>query len=347
MKSVPDPLPEEFDELVESLLHGELAREQSERLASSLAGSALARDRFLDHLLVKATVVEEARAGAFSSDPRALFGSIEEPAEPARETRPAAVRRRWMSLVAAGLAACLLIAFWIQLPGTAVAESTLERLVDAFGQLGDRSYLIHVEEDRRGRRDSPRPGGGRYPTERYLEGAVLHLRGEDQFVLEQDLREGGRRLSGSDGTSSWSVRGKGPVRVSADPRRFRGGIPGQQQDLAFGDLRAQLEDLRWRYKLRLEEHPEDPPTGGEALHRLNARKRGREVRGPGTVDLWFDPATGLIHHMFLAGLPRGHGAPRSVSLELLSTDPLPADFFSHSAHHEEGRAVEHLPRDER
>jgi hypothetical protein len=47
--------------------------------------------------------------------------------------------------------------------------------------------------------------------------------------------------------------------------------------------------------------------------------------------------------MVLDGLPRNNGGPGRIELELVSTDPLTPDFFTHDAHHAPGRPIEPEP----
>jgi hypothetical protein len=166
------------------------------------------------------------------------------------------------------------------------------------------------------------------------EGAQLHLRGRSQFVLVRALDRDGEAITGSDGRSNWDIRGRGPVRVSMDASRFRGGIPGEYQNVPFHDMESLLESLTENYDLTLSQEDADPSLG-----RLHAKKRNRETRGLPSMTFLFRKDTGIVMRMELHGLPQERGGPRAVRLTLASESPLPPDFFTHEAHHEPGRPV--------
>ena len=75
------------------------------------------------------------------------------------------------------------------------------------------------------------------------------------------------------------------------------------------------------------------------LRRLSASKKSRNVRGPRDVEIWFDPNSGTILKLELYGLPQARGGPRAIRLSLTDQLDLGADFFSHAAHHEDGREI--------
>lgn len=166
------------------------------------------------------------------------------------------------------------------------------------------------------------------------ESATLHLRGRSEFVLIRSLNPGGQVITGSDGTSNWDIRGKGPVRVSTDAYRFRGGIPGEYQNVPFLDLSSLFATLSANYDLTVHEDAADP-----ALQRLVAKKRNRDERGLPRMEFLFRKDTGTVVKMELYGLPEEKGGPRAVSLTLSSESAFPANFFTHTAHHEADRPV--------
>lgn len=330
----------ELDELVARLFHGAASDVERGRLAGMLGSSAAARERFLDHAAVFGSVIDEARAGGLASDRGAAFAALEELPEPA----PRLVRRRWWPWVTAAAAAVLaglLAVTAVLLP--ARASAALEQVIAAFDRPQDRVYSVVVLErgDQRpavgGERE--RDDRGRFPPAAFLDGARLHLRGGTQFVLRQSLPGGETRLLGSDGRTSWTIRGAGPVRVSRDPTHFGGGLLAGRQEEAFLHLRAQLDELRRIYQLELFE-PAGGGGAGVVVRGLRGVRRSAEHGGPKQVELWFDPASGLIHRLVLGGLPRGGGGPASVMLTLESTADLAPGFFGHGAHHEPGRPVE-------
>jgi hypothetical protein len=139
---------------------------------------------------------------------------------------------------------------------------------------------------------------------------------------------------GSDGNSSWSIRGNGPVRISDDASRFGGGVIAKRREIAFLDLRTQVGELGSLYQLgRIERSADGKLSGLHGVRKSTASGGAREV------ELWFDPASGLIHRITLKGLPRDQGGPECVTIALVSSEPLAADFFSHQSHHEPERPI--------
>lgn len=238
--------------------------------------------------------------------------------------------RIWRWAAAAAAALIMFGAVFIALaPGNAAAA--LARVMEAM-QHGDRSYRIAVI-----RGDARQTmNNGNSVT---YEGAELHLRGDSQFVLVRPVIEGGQRITGSDGTENWDFGGNGPVKVSRDLTRFRGGLPGEQQDAVFLDLRGQLSRLQPSYDISLAD-----VSGDADLAVLKAERKSRDVRGPNKMQITFRRKSGVIVTLEMHGLPRARGGPEALRLTLTSDATLPPDFFNHSAHHEPFRRVEDADR---
>jgi len=259
-------------------------------------------------------------------------GRVAPSAEAATEAVKPGVRRLFLVPSWARWAAALLIlagtAFLLVSPGS--SSAAVNRMLAAM-ERGDRAYRITVLD---GDATMPMPNGG---TMSY-EGAMLHLRGTGSFVLMRPLTDGGMRITGSDGHTNWDFAGDGPVRLSTDPQRFRGGIPGEQADAPFLVISEHLASLGEDYDRTLTSIP-----GQQGLLRLTATRRSRLVRGPRELAITFRRDTGSITLMELRGLPRARGGPTSVRLTLTAEEPLPADFFDHSHHHESTRRILPIP----
>jgi hypothetical protein len=239
----------------------------------------------------------------------------------------------------AAMAACVLIALAVMRPTTATAAVALERIIESVSQAIDRAYRINVLEEYSERRRPQNLPEERWQTEskEELDGAMLYVGGPHRYVFVRQLKDGRTRVSGCNGIESWAFREDGPVHISHDLARFRGGLPGQQQSIGFTDIRAQLASLREGYEIELHQGE------GSEFDRLIAERKSRDVRGPKHVEIEFDSTSGTIYHMLLDGLPRGGGGPKSVSLELVSRTDLGTKFFSHEAHHNTGRQVKVEP----
>jgi hypothetical protein len=248
-------------------------------------------------------------------------------AVPTGDGRP---RRYWRrGVLVSGLvavAAVLFVAVWSSNPPQASAASELDRLIDKATDAGDRSYIIRNLDARPEQPEERRPP---------IDGAMIHVRRPDQYVLVRKFPDGRPFVTGSDGEKSWSAppTGMGVVRVSGDPLRFRGPVPGHQHGIPFADLRSDLIQLRDAYMVT----PLGPDAAGK--RGLLAIKKSVEYRGPNRVELWYDPATGVIHRMVFAGMPKARGGPDSVAVELLERRELGDDFFHHQSHHAADRRV--------
>lgn len=323
-----DPGTPSIDDLALRTLHGIADDAERAELARLLESSPQSRRRFLDHAMLHGMLAREARAGAFADDASGFFRELEDP--------PAQKNHRllgfWLPAAAAVVAACL-VAFSL-LPTE--ASAALDRVFETMSEVRDRTYRIEVIEAS----DEPmasRPDRGRFPPANHLDGATLCLRGPREFVLSQSLPNGQTRVMGSDGGESWSVRGGDPVRVSPDPERFGRAIFAESGEIAFLDLRAQLDDLKPLYQI------EWLDRSSRETWKLIGFRRSADQGGPREVELWFDPETGLLERMILRQLPRGNGGPRSIAIILQSTEALPADFFRHDGHHESGRTIRTEP----
>lgn len=246
---------------------------------------------------------------------------------PTHDSCPRGYWRR--GTLVSGLVAVVAVVFaavWSSSPPQASAANELDRLIDKATDVGDRAYVIRNLDALPEQPDEQRPP---------IEGATLYIRRPSQYVLVRKFPDGRPFVSGSDGEKSWSVppAGAGAVRVSGDPLRFRGPVPGHQHGIPFADLRSDLVQLRDAYVVT--------PLGSDATGKrgLLAIKKSSEYRGPNRVELWYDPATRVIHRMVFTGMPKARGGPDRVAVELLEQRDLGGDFFRHQTHHAADRRV--------
>ncbi len=243
--------------------------------------------------------------------------------------------------VAAALAfatiACVMLAAVFLRPSRVSAAEALDRIIASAARSKDRLYELSVVEgfDQRKRLKNLSREQEREPREKIVDGARLYVGGRGRFVFVCELANGETRTSGYDGNESWAFRDSSPVHVSTNRKRYRGGIPGQQQSLGFTDMYSQLESLRDGYDIEL------APLGGTERERLTGVRKSRDVRGPKQIDIEFEPSDGMVHRMVLDGLPRGRGGPKCVEFVLVSQDERAAEFYSHEAHHDGQRRIKY------
>lgn len=262
-------------------------------------------------------------------------------------------RTRWTIGVASSLAALLLISLFIiqvfQGTPALAAETQLERLIENARDSPDRTYLITSLDlrgkkrfrgrNRNGYRNQSNPRGEK--TQAPVDGALLHLRGENSYVLVRRFSNGDEFITGSDGDTSWTVPPQGRVRVSDDAGRFRGGMPGNQHSIPFINLHDDLEQIRDAYDIQWLDAASATSVSNSALGCLVAKKKSAQNRGPKFVEIWFDLETGVVVEMLLDKLPQARGGPEKVLLELIDESDLPEDFFEHTYHHDSNRKVKH------
>ena len=213
-----------------------------------------------------------------------------------------------------------------------------------------RTYVIHADSQgsREGARAAERRARSPFEAQRAperprqprakpsIDEAMLHVGAPGSYVLVRTGADGAETVSGSDGRSAWSLSGDGPVRVSRDPSRFRGALPGEQHGLAFVDPVEGLKELVRAYDVAFDDSKADVAAG---LRTITATRRADASRGPKVVRITYDPADATIVRMQLDRLPQANGGPRSVTLELVDRSPLDPAYFAHGAHHDADRAV--------
>lgn len=261
------------------------------------------------------------------------------PARP--DALPSRGGRSGWNRAAVGLvsAACLLIvcgAILIRTLGDAsllAASVELDRIIAAVERPLDRTYL--VTDGSNGKAVTPKPttrGRGDQPP---VDGALLHVRGSgDRYVLVRRYPDGTEFITGSDGETAWAVPPRGKVRVSLDPLRFRGAVPGQQHAIPFIGLRENLRDLEEAYDLTVARQDEEPGLG-----RLEASRKRGVAGGPKRIVIWYDLKTDVIRKMLLDRLPRERSGPEAVYLDLVEEVERGDDFYRHTAHHSADREV--------
>lgn len=249
------------------------------------------------------------------------------------------VNRLVWSAIAAILS-CVVVGGFLSLytPEPASAASVLELLIQTSLKQKDRTYEISVVEDYDPQRmplklrDVPIKS-----RKTRLDGATLHLRGVDEFVLIQKRADGQTRIVGCDGRESWAFKEMGPIHVSSDLSRFRGTIPGSQQELPFINIREHLEQLRTGYDIQIQSQSDD---GKNSV--LTGVRKSKDVRGPKKMAIEYVVETGLMQRLFLDGLPRRGGGPRSVIVELVDQEQLAPDFFTREFHHGPERKIKYV-----
>jgi hypothetical protein len=246
--------------------------------------------------------------------------------------RPRAQRVMSWLISSAAVLLLGLIVWKLVSPNTAYA--IVQRAFEAAGLDGDRTY--HVVDRWSGSVEGTRE-------------ATLWVRG-DRFVFQPKRPLIPGLLLGSDGRQGWAVPAVGPVRVSDDPGeilRFmaRGLLPEHHDEVkAAGrkmfpllQQRTLLRNLGQSYRLELLPPALLADGDGIRYQHIRAHRRDETVDSADVVEIWVHPQSSVIARLSLqAKLESGE---RRVTLDLESEEPMPHDWYEHSAHHEAGRTV--------
>lgn len=324
----PTPIDDrEWSRLAQAALDGELSPDDATRFSDELAANAPRAADFARLAL--------------------LHDALERELNAAVEGRTLARRARLVSRVrrVAAVAAVVALAAglaWLGLRTTpeASAADIVARLVAA-ARSGDRTYFVRaVEDGRKPARAVEKPRSARNESRNptrpapSIDGAILYVRAPNLYVLARVDESGGETLTGSDGARAWIVPAKGPVRVSNDPKRFSGALPGSQQGIVFIDPHVDLAELAQSYDLTLV-----PAARADGFARIEGTRRSDARGGPKRVEVTFEESTALIRSIRLENLPQARGGPRTVEFDLVDDTGLDADFFLHASHHDASRVV--------
>jgi hypothetical protein len=218
----------------------------------------------------------------------------------------------------------------------------LDRMIVNSIRSKDRTYAIVVEEVFASTsRSKGRPSlESQRPPKPPLDGALLHVRDNNQFVLIRKTDDGLPFITGSNGKQSWAVKPSGPVRVSPDIQHFNHDLPGHESSIPLTNIHEGLERLKQAYHIQLSTlGPEEYEIQRDETVRLMVAVKKPRERGPQRVEIAYESKTGRILHMRFVQMPYG---PDRLDLRLTLVDEkeLPTDFFEHNNHHSLDRIIE-------
>ena len=298
--------------------------------AQQLAQATLLHDRLRsEHLALDAAPEISRRALA--------------PVELSRTGASALRLSRWATSAAIVAAMLLVAVLWKGFGESSASAAVVElnRIIAANALPSDRTYQITVEESalpQRLRERSESPELSR-PPKPPMEEAVLHVRGDGQFVLVRKTADGRPFVTGSNGRTSWAGRPDGPVRFRSDLTRFNRDLPGHEHSLPLSNIHEGLERLREAFDVQLlPVESGDEAAADDEPSRLIVAVKKRGIRGPKRVEVTYSVRSGLIRQMRFVEMPYG---PERLTLRmtLVEEQSLEADFFDHESHHDAGREV--------
>jgi len=356
MTTVPnEPEDTSFDQLINQWVDTEpVDSELSDstiKLPESLDGMQLSRAADVQLLHAMLIGLSESSEEAKQHRVSKLMRSIRADKEKIAGERAASAKkpRRYLGpAIRLGTAAMITIGITILLislpPNKAMA--TIEQMISAIENAGDRTYSVIVKDQKTGQRERAR---NRSATERsrqeqaILDGATLYLRGRDKYVLYRYTPSGQAVVNGSDGQTNWLIRPKREVLVSNDPRTFRIPMPEGLADLLTLNFSNTLKGIQERYRIKYLGTVPVEQNQDVSWAYLHATLQERRFRGPRVIRIWAHPDTGLLRRIEFADI-RLQGDPelKKLILDLVGRRQLPNDWFSHSAHHPSDTKVDSL-----
>jgi hypothetical protein len=143
----------------------------------------------------------------------------------------------------------------------------------------------------------------------------------------------GQKVSkGFDGQRSWMISPWGRLRTSNDPNLLQRDIPEDIASLLFLDLRDMLHQVGENYSVS---EPTEWTLQDSQMRVLCyvAERTTRRARLPRRIELWVDAETNQLDHIICTGMAfRDPSARYTLRVDLVSSDPLPADWFTQEAH---------------
>jgi hypothetical protein len=259
------------------------------------------------------------------------------------ERPPHRLWQHWRAGLSTAAAAVIVVGLVLTFGAPQDVQADLTEILDAF-DAGDKTYQIEISKDSyQPLRPGPRRNRGRVrrgqpfrvprpkPTPRHLDGALLYTRGH-QYVLVCNTPAGVKVTKGYDGQQSWLIGPGGRSRTGSDPNLLQRDIPEDIASLLFLDLRETLHQVGENYNVS---EPTEWTLQDTQVRLLCyvAERTSRKGRLPRRIELWVDAETNQLDHFICTGMVfRNPSARYTLRIDLVSTEPLPADWFTQDAH---------------
>lgn len=218
--------------------------------------------------------------------------------------------------IAASVLLCVTVVF-LWLPSHS-AIAAIDDMLLRLQQLGDRHYRLQMLGDA--------------APARALASADVYLRGADQFVLQGLRLDGSRFIKGSNTQNSWQIGGNGQLKKQAGVGAIKLPVYGRARDLAVLNVESILNRLKQGYDIDISPG-HTLQLGEQTWSRLRAQKHSQGDKGIQRVDVYFDETSFDIGRLVFYQVPSPKMAvKRDIVLDVVSLQPLPADFFEPQTH---------------
>ena len=235
---------------------------------------------------------------------------------------------------------CLLLAFvlYFGTPSgsnpTATAVAEFHELVIQGRKPGDRTYRVTFVKDRSDTNEKPFGGRGNDPKPPVVGGrdvseAWLYVRDGRQFVYRWKSVDGLETINGRNASRGWSIRNDQTVAESDNPLEFTSALPGGKEGiylspiLSFFDGQEKLLVADYNIEMR-----RPTPTTSEFI----AAKKPDTIQGPRRIEIVFPKSAGQVSAMKIWPETPDHRKTGFTLIELVSEDPLAADWFTPAYH---------------
>lgn len=232
--------------------------------------------------------------------------------------------RRYSALgsIAASLLMCGIM-FFIVLPSNVVMAS-IDKIIHRLDQAGDRMYRLQVDNVKT-------EADPNLVKPRLLKGK-LYLRNTDQFLLIGQRDNDSTFIKARNKDSSWQLSGKEKRLSLASVEAINLPISGNSRELIFLDLASMLEAIKDGYKIHLSKNITLATVDG-TWSKIDAKKIDKNIKGAKHLSFYFDSNNFELQRIVLdrVHLP-GDKARVRITLDLMSSNDLPMNFFEPSFH---------------
>lgn len=250
--------------------------------------------------------------------------------------------RRWVS-IAASVLVLVGFSFTLMLPSNE-AIAAMDKVIETFSEMAGRVYDVKVETAKQGKKGSKhkqksngpeRQDDNRKNKKSSFSGGKLYLSGSEQFVLIANNQHRKGKITGSNGVESWSIGGKGKVKIETQANsQAKTNLPlaAKSAELTFMNIPEMLNALKQSYHLTIEYDQQANNIAG-LWSKITLEKIDNQTKGVKELVLFFNPDTHVIQQMIFDKVHlQGDPSLKKVTMTLLSTAPIESNWFNYQTH---------------
>ena len=278
-----------------------------------------------DELLVDAML-----KGRYQDSPQSIADRVEKACSELDTEHRNYIFDHWLAKVSA-VAAVIILGFFLVFNSPQTVYADFAAVLAAF-DIGDKTYQINIDiaaDSPQHKYVSPRRGS----AAQHLDGASLYIR-QRSYVLDYRTARGRGITKGFDGHSHWLLlHHRRQSVLSDDPNSLDSELPDYIQELLFMDLRQMLHQIQEKYRLS---EPVISQEDGDfsRIHYYVAQRINARGKTPKRIELWFDTTANQLQKIQFSDISfhSARSARYTMQIELVSTEPLPASWFTPQSH---------------